>query len=134
MRKSVRAALVALALGVVFGSVVAAAGSPQAPRVGGYKEVAADAPDVVSAARFAVAARARSQKTEIKLVSVEGAERQTVAGANYRLCLKVEESDEQNNVDVTQTVRVVVLKNLKQAYTLRSWEVEDCAAEEDDAR
>ena len=131
MRKSFRSALVALLLGVVFGSVAAAAGAGrQAPRVGGYKEVAADAPEVVSAAKFAAAAQARKKGMEIKLVSVEGAERQTVAGANYRLCLKVEEADAQNNVEVTETVRAVVFRSLQNAYTLRSWEAEDCAEEE----
>lgn len=129
MRNGLRSALVVLALGVVFGSV--AAGARQAPAVGGYREVAADAPEVVSAAKFAVAARAHSQGAEIKLVSVETAERQTVAGANYRLCLKVEEADTQNNVDVTETVRAVVFRSLKNAYTLKSWQAEDCAEEEE---
>ena len=131
MRKGFRAALVLMMLGVVFGSMVAAAGARrQAPVVGGYREVAADAPEVISAARFAVAAQARKQETEIKLVSVETAERQTVAGVNYRLCLKVEEVDTQNNVEVTETVRVVIFRSLKNAYTLRSWQAEDCAEEE----
>lgn len=131
MRKRVRAALVLLALGAAFGSVAAAGGARrQGPAVGGYRAVAADAPEVVSAAKFAAAARARKQGNEIRLISVETAERQTVAGANYRLCLKVEEADTENNVDVTETVRAVVFKSLKNAYTLKSWEAEDCAAEE----
>ena len=132
MRKSFRAAPFVLALGVVFGSAAGAAGGRRQgpPMVGGYKAAAADAPEVVSAAKFAVAAHARKLETEIKLISVEAAERQTVAGANYRLCLKVEEADTQNNVDVTETVSVVVFKSLKNAYTLRSWQAEDCAGEE----
>jgi hypothetical protein len=130
MRKGFRAALVLMALGVVFGSVAAAGARRQGPAVGGYKEVATNAPEVVSAARFAVTAQARKQETEIKLLSVEAAERQTVAGVNYRLCLKVEEADTENNVDVTETVRVVVFRSLKNDYTLRSWQTEDCAEEE----
>ena len=118
-----------LVLGLVFGSA-AAAGAWQGPVVGGYKQVAADAPEVVSAARFAVAAQTRKVGNEIRLLSVETAERQTVAGVNYRLCLKIEEADTQNNVDVTETVRVVIFKSLKNAYTLRSWQAEDCAEEE----
>lgn len=130
MRKLFRAALFVLALGVVFGSAAAVGARRQGPKVGGYKEVATDAPEVVSAAKFAVAARARAKETEIKLVSVEAAERQTVAGANYRLCLKVEEADAQNNVDVTETVRAVVYRSIQNAYTLKNWEAEDCAEEE----
>jgi hypothetical protein len=129
MRKILRSALAVLALGVVFGSLTAAV-SGQGPVVGGYKGVAADAPEVVSAAKFAAAARAHSQKTEVTLVSVESAERQTVAGVNYNLCLKVEEADAENNVDVTETVRVVVFRSLKNVYTLKSWKAEDCAGEE----
>src|SRR5215204_3813264 len=110
MRKSFRTTLVVLALGVVFGSLAVSAGARrQGPTVGGYKPLAADAPEAVSAAKFAVAAQARKQQTQIRLISVEAAERQTVAGANYRLCLKVEEADTENNVDVTETVRAVVL-------------------------
>ena len=129
MRKLFRAALFVLALGVLFGSAAVGA-RRQGLKVGGYKVVATDAPEVVSAAKFAVAARARAKETEIRLVSVEAAERQTVAGANYRLCLKVEEADTENNVDVTETVRAVVYKSLKNEYALRSWEPEDCAEEE----
>jgi hypothetical protein len=130
MRKGFRAALVLLALGVVFGSVVVAGARRQGPAVGGYRQVAADAPEVVTAAKFAVAAQGRKKGVEIELVSVEAAERQTVAGANYRLCLKVEEADTENNVDVTETVRAVVFRSLKNAYTLKSWQAEDCAEEE----
>lgn len=131
MRKGFRAALVFVALGVVLGSAAAAAGARQkAPMVGGYKEVATDAPEVVSAAEFAVAAQARKKETEIRLLSVEAAERQTVAGVNYRLCLKVEEADAENNVEVTETVRVVVFSSLQKTHTLKSWQAEDCAEEE----
>ena len=131
MRKSFRPALVVLALGVVFGSVAVSAGARrQGPSVGGYKAIAADAAEVVSAAKFAAAAQARKKNMEIKLLAVEAAERQTVQGANYRLCLKVEEADTENNVDVTETVRAVVYRGLRNEYTLRSWQAEDCAEEE----
>jgi hypothetical protein len=130
MRKLFRSALFVLALCIVFGSAAAVGARRQGPKVGGYKEVATDAAEVVSAAKFAVTAQARAKETEIKLVSVEAAERQTVAGVNYKLCLKVEEADAQNNVDVTETVRAVVFRSLQNAYTLKSWEAEDCAEEE----
>lgn len=130
MSKGLRSAFVLAALCALFGAAVAAGARRQGPVVGGYKQAAADAPEVVSAAEFAVAARSRSSKRKVGLRSVESAERQTVAGVNYRLCLKVEEEDTENNVDVTETVRVVVFKSLKNAYTLKSWAAEDCAGEE----
>lgn len=129
MRNILCAALLSTALVVAFGSAAAIAGR-QGPAVGGYKAVAKDDPEVNSAARFAVAAQGRKENGAIRLISVEAAERQTVAGANYRLCLKVEIEDTVNNVDVTESVRVLVFRSLKREYTLKSWEVDDCA--EDD--
>lgn len=126
MRNSLRALSVSAVLFVAFGSTAVLA-RRQGPVVGGYKAVATDDPEVNAAARFAVEERARKKKSAVRLVSVEAAERQTVAGANYRLCLRVEDEDEENNVVVTESVKVVVFRSLKREYTLRSWEVEDCA-------
>ena len=119
MRKSLRLLFCLLALGVAFGPAPRGAAG-QGPMVGGYKPVAADDAEVVSAARFAVAARGRSQNAEISLNSVLAAERQTVAGANYRLCLEVEVEG------ATQNVRAVVFKSLQKQYQLKSWEEADC--------
>jgi preprotein translocase subunit SecF len=129
MRKFLLAA--ALLAVVVAAFVSTAAGARQkAPVVGGYKETETDAPEVTDAAAFAVAARVHKTKEKVKLLSVESAERQTVAGTNYRLCLKVETEDTDNNVDVTETVKAVVFKSLKKVYTLKSWEKEDCGEED----
>ena len=122
--------LLAAALFAAFGCGAAGAWQ-KAPVVGGYKEVATDAPEVTDAAAFAVAAEGRKEKMTIKLVSVATAERQVVAGTNYRLCLKVETEDTDNNVDATETVKVVIFKSLQKAYTLKSWQVEDCANDDD---
>lgn len=131
MKKSLRLGLILIAVGVVFGSVIAGMAQQQRPPiVGGYKAIATDAPEVVSAARFAVSERERKEGSAVKLISVEGAERQTVAGANYRLCLKVEITDEANNVDVTQGVKVIVFRSLKKEYVLRSWIEEECSEDE----
>ncbi|HJQ30806.1 MAG TPA: cystatin domain-containing protein [Pyrinomonadaceae bacterium] len=127
MKNFLLAALLLAALGAVFNST--AAGARQ--KVGGYKEAATDDPEVTSAADFAVAAEGRKENMTIKLVSVEAAERQTVAGTNFRLCLKVETEDTDNNVDATETVKVLVFKSLQKAYTLKSWEKEDCASGDD---
>lgn len=131
MKKSLRVVLLLSALGIVFGSVIAGMEQQErAPIVGGYKAVATDAPEVVSAAGFAVGERGRKVGSAIKLISIEGAERQTVAGANYRLCMRVEIADEANNVDVIQSVKVVVFRGLKKEYSLKSWVEEDCGEDE----
>ena len=127
MRNILLVASLLVAIGVTFGS---SAAGQKAPLVGGYKTVATDDPEVTAAARFAVAEQGKKDTTTIKLLSVESAERQTVAGANYRLCLKVEVEDADNNVDVTENVKVLVFKSLQRAYTLKSWEEEDCGGED----
>jgi hypothetical protein len=127
MRNFLLAATLLAAVGAAFGST--AAGQKE-PIVGGYKEVAMDAPEVTSVAAFAVAARGRKEHHTIKLISVETAERQVVAGMNYRLCLKVETEDTDNNVDATENVKVLVFRSLQKTYTLKSWEKEDCGGDD----
>src|ERR1051326_6292054 len=103
MIKSLRLRAALVALGVVCVCVVVGAARQ---RVGGYKEVATDDPEVVAAAKFAVGAQGEKQNATIKLVSVEHAESQVVAGINYRLCLKVQAGDSDD--DATQEVKTVV--------------------------
>jgi hypothetical protein len=79
---------------------------------------------VTAAANFAVAAKGKSDNVAITLNSIAAAERQTVAGANYRLCLEVEFEG------ATQTVRAVVFKSLQKQYQLKSWEEADCGEAE----
>jgi hypothetical protein len=96
----------------------------QGPTVGGFKGVAADDPEVTAAARFAVGAQGQKESTTISLLSVVSAERQTVAGANYRLCLEVEAEGG------TQNVMALVFKSLKKEYQLKRWEAADCGGGE----
>jgi hypothetical protein len=101
-----------------------------AQRTGGYKEVAKDDDQVQAAAEFAVSEQGKKQEMTYKLVSVEHAEQQVVAGINYKLCLKVEYHKEDDDVDTTEFVRVVVYRNLQRAYSLTSWTQEDCGTDE----
>jgi hypothetical protein len=88
-------------------------------KTGGYKSVATNDERVVAAADFAVSNRAENhpEQEDLSLESVKKAEMQTVAGVNFKLCLSVSIEDE------TQLVRVLVYQNLKQEYSLKSWEV-----------
>jgi hypothetical protein len=101
-----------------------------AQRTGGYKEVAKDDDQVQAAAEFAVSEQGKKQEMTYKLVSVEHAEQQVVAGINYKLCLKVGYHKEDDDVDTTEFVRVVVYRNLQRAYSLTSWTQEDCGTDE----
>lgn len=122
MKNILLAALLLVAFGVTFGASHAGAVG-QGTMVGGFKAVAANDPEVMAAARFAVAAEGQKENATIGLLSVLSAERQTVAGANYRLCLEVE-------VDgVARNVRALVFRSLKKEYQLKSWKVENCGGE-----
>ena len=103
------------------------------PMTGSYKEIdknkeedAQRWAEAEAAAEFAVTEQAKKQDTTIKLVSVEHAESQVVAGTKYRLCMKVEVEDKESNTDVVQEVKVEVFRSLQKEYKLMSWTEEDC--------
>ena len=84
--------------------------------LGGYKAIASDDAEAAEAADFAVSKRAEEQEG-LSLSSVEKAERQSVQGTNFRLCLQVELDGE------SQFVSTVVYRSLQGDFTLKSWSV-----------
>ncbi len=120
--------LIIAALGIVFGC--AASGFAQTdmkvPIAGGYGEADAANAEVVAAAKFAVKMQAKKQRAKITLVSVNQAERQVVAGLNYRLCLKVETAKKGKKPAESKIIEAVVFQNLKQKLALTSWRETDC--------
>jgi hypothetical protein len=130
MKKSLQVVIVLVALGVAFGCAIISLGQGR-PIVGGYKEVATDDPEVQEAAEFAVNEQKKKEDdSALSLVSIEHAERQVVAGMNYRLCLKVKAADEDDAGAEPQDVKVVVFKSLKKEYSLKSWDEEKCSEPE----
>ena len=124
MNKRMFALLVLFLLAIGLGGVAASA-----QRTGGYREI--DKSDEGAAAAAEVAVKAESEKKEMtyKLISVEHYETQTVAGINYRLCLKVGYHKQDDDVDATEFVRVVVYRNLQNQYSLTSWTEENCGGD-----
>ena len=120
---------IALSIGVFMTLAVASA---SAQKVGGYKEVSASDAAVQGAAEYAVSTRAKSSGKEISLVDVIKAERQIVAGSNYRLCLKITSQGEEGEADVTHFVQAVVYVDLKGNRKLASWAISDCGDEDGD--
>src|SRR6266550_2074798 len=116
MNKRLYALLVLFLLAIGLGGVAVSA-----QRTGGYREI--DKSDEGAAAAAEVAVKAESEKKEMtyKLISIEHAETQTVAGINYRLCLKIGYHKQDDDVDATEFVRVVVYRNLQNQYSLTSW-------------
>jgi len=113
-------AILSVALFVFTWSIVSA------QRTGGYREIDKADEGAATAAEFAVKAESEKKETTYKLVSIEHAETQTVAGINYRLCLKVGYHKADDDAETTESVRVVVYRNLQSQYSLTSWTEENC--------
>jgi hypothetical protein len=114
----------------IFALLLAAA-SASAQKAGAYKSISKTDAGVQAAAEFAVDAQAERKDLTIELASIEKAEKQVVAGTNFRLCLKVTTSGPDDDSEITSTVKVIVYRNLKGEYSLTSWMEEDCAPESD---
>lgn len=92
--------------------------------VGGYQSVAVTDAGVKKAAQFAVSDHSQKNEVSLKIVRIKKAERQVVAGTNYRMCVEVKVVEE-GNPD-TQFVQIVVYKNLKNVQSVTSWEADAC--------
>lgn len=115
------------AFGIIFGSAATSFAQVTEPIAGGYGEVSATDKEAVAAANYAARAQAKKQKATIKLVSINRAERQVVAGLNYRLCLKVSVTAKGRKTAKTQVIQTVVFQNLKQKLSLTSWTETNCS-------
>ena len=82
---------------------------------GGYSTVGLS-DDIKAAAEFAVQEQAKRDAVVLELSDISKAERQIVAGVNYRLDVVVKRSGS------ARKARVVVFKDLKLQYKLTSWE------------
>ena len=116
--------------GVIFGcaaNTFAQTDAPPIKVVGGFSEVATTDKEVVAAANFAVKTQAKKQKANIKIIAVNYATRQVVAGMNYQVCMNVETTDRKKKTAVPQSVQAIVYKNLKGKYSLTSWAIAACS-------
>lgn len=82
---------------------------------GGYSAVEIT-DDVKAAAEFAVQEQSKREAVVLELSEISNAERQIVAGVNYRLEIVVKGNGSERKA------RVVVFKDLKSHYKLTSWE------------
>jgi aspartic proteinase inhibitor len=88
---------------------------------GGFTVISPSDSEVLSAANVAVDEQQRREGKSIKLMSVGRADKQTVAGQNYKMCL-------QTNVDGTvKWATAVVYRNLKMERSLTSWSWGRCS-------
>ena len=117
------------AFGVLFGCAVTSYAQKKPLIVGGYKTVAVTDAAVEEAAEFAVSEHSQKNDVSLEIVSIEKAEQQAVQGKNYRMCIEVKVTEEDN--DETQFVLAVVYKNLKGEFKLTSWKPDGCARKEE---
>jgi len=85
------------------------------PLCGGYSQVEID-PEVKAAASFAVKAEVKTTGKPIRLVEVVKAEKQVVAGLNYRIDLKVQDGEK------ILRAQAVVWRKLDGSHSLTSWD------------
>lgn len=125
MKRNSIAVLVAIVFALV-GSVMVLA-----QKTGGYREIDKADEGAAAAAEFAVKDQSEKKELAYKLVSVEKAETQVVAGMNYRLCLKVSYTKQGEESETTEFVQVVVFRSLQKEYSLTSWSEEACSKDGD---
>jgi hypothetical protein len=125
MKKYFQTAIIFVALGVIFGF---ASTTGAQIKTGGYKTASKTSAEVRAAANFAVKARSAKDRTTYRLAAIEKAETQVVAGTNYRLCLFVSTVDKEAGVEIETSAfyQVVVFRNLKREFSLKSWAEADC--------
>lgn len=122
MKRKLIVALIVGVAGIALGSMNASA-----QMTGGYREIDKSDEGAAAAAEFAVKEVSAKKEITYKLIEIEKAESQVVAGINYRLCLKIGYHKADDDVDATETIRVVVYRSLQNQYSLTSWAEEDCA-------
>ena len=97
-----------------------------APIAGGYAPTSVSKPDIKLAAKAAVMQHGAKEKKSIKLVAIERAEQQVVAGVNYRMTLKIKHGKIKHGAKAerakAERVKAVVYKNLQGKFALSSWE------------
>ena len=124
MKKKLAIALAVFTATCIFSAI--SYGQQRSTVLGGFKAAKTTQAGVKEAAEFAVKATGEKEEKEMELVSVLKAETQTVAGTNYRLCLKVSSEGGEGQDAVEIFVQTVVYMDLKKNYKLTSWAISDC--------
>jgi hypothetical protein len=129
MKRNVQTVMMLAAFAVILVCSAASFAQKKPIILGGYREIPVDDGGAVAAAEFAVSERSEKNEVSLELVSIHKAERQSVQGSNFRMCLEVKNAEEEEGD--AQFVKVVVYRNLKQEFALRSWVVDDCGKKDE---
>jgi hypothetical protein len=118
MKRNKKLAVALAVIGVIFGCAAAAQAQI---KTGGYKEISKTDAGAVAAADFAITAQSDKTGHAFELLDLVKAERQVVAGSNYKLCMQVSADG-----DEVFFVQAVVYVDLKKNSKLTSWADSDC--------
>lgn len=110
---------VPIALAALF-IILSSASSSFGQITGGYGDADVNDKEVIIAANFAVKRVPRKEKVAVRLVKINQARLQVVAGINYEVCLEAQ-FRKLGEKAVTKYVKAVVYRNLKNVYSLTSW-------------
>jgi hypothetical protein len=99
---------------VLISSLILVSSAFAQPIVGGWGKADVKDPQVLEAARFAVAAQQSRTDSVFKLLAITRAERQVVAGMNYRFCLRLQGGK-------SKTAFVQVYRDLQDKFELTGW-------------
>src|ERR1043165_5102587 len=113
--------MLAVAMLVLGGLVKMAAAQPE-PVAGGYSNAKTSDRSVRRAASVAVSTHAKRAHHAVTLVKILKAEKQVVAGMNYRMCLSVRRGRRGH----VHTASVVVYEPIRKPMRLTSWEDGGC--------
>lgn len=95
-------------------------------KTGGYSEISKSDAAAVAAAKFAVTTQAERTNKHMAYFGLLKAERQVVAGSNYRLCVRVVSEGVGSESDQIIVVQAIVYVDLKGDRNLTSWMVTEC--------
>ncbi|HNQ15414.1 MAG TPA: cystatin domain-containing protein [Pyrinomonadaceae bacterium] len=125
MKSTFRFVFLTVAMIVALGAVSVCNAQDDDDEAGGYVTARVNDANVVAAANFAVRERGRTSGTAVRLVRINSAKQQVVAGMNYELCMQVGVKSGQNQESV-YFVTAVVYQDLKKVFSLTSWARENC--------
>lgn len=125
MKSTFRFVFLTVAMIVAFGAVTVCNAQDDEDEAGGYVPARVNDANVVAAANFAARERARKTGTTVRLLEINSAKQQVVAGMNYEMCLEVGVKSGQSQESV-YFVTAVVYQDLKKSFSLTSWSKSNC--------
>jgi hypothetical protein len=104
--------IVAATSGVLITNAQKLGQSPKSETTICYSAVNTNDPGIKAAAEFVAAEQGRREGVDLSLMEIVQAQKQIVAGLNYKMCLRVKSGS------TTRTAVAVIYKNLQQQYSL----------------